>query len=138
MNKLLLNNNARNHIKFLPLNNSVEIPETEKERILWCESRFNELSNADNIIRHFTYKNGKKGYSIGVWEYNGLYYLIQCIKNEFGTYNDVIYIEKNKDDLIAIAKFLQKNIITIMSDYKEQILEAKEYVNGKKRIPERA
>ena len=65
---------------------------------------------------------------ISVWAHNDLYFLIQCIRNEFKTFNDTLYIGKTKDDMISIAKFLQENVETIMSDYKSQILEARNWM----------
>lgn len=128
MNKLLLNNNARNHIKIMALYNNPDVPDDEGERIRWCEKMFNNLQNSDKAVRIFSNKHVKKGFAISVWELDGLYYLIQSIRNEFGTYNNVIYINDIKEDTLNIAKFLKENAIGLMNDYRKQILEANEHV----------
>ena len=127
MNKLLLNNSARNHIRFFPMKDTVEdLPETEAERIKWCEKEFKKLERSMDAKRLVLYKHKGKGYQISVWEMDGLYYLVQCIRNEFKTFNDTIYISKEKEDMLSIAKFLKENIETIMTEYKDQILEARD------------
>ena len=128
MNKLLLNQKARNHIKVFPLYKGAEIPENEGDQIRWAESRFNELQQSDEAKRLFIYKNAKKGILVSVWELNNLYYLVQCIRNEFKTYNTIIYINNEREDTINIAKFIQANAINIMADYKQQILDARDYL----------
>lgn len=127
MNKLLLNNTGRNHIKFFPMQNTIQsLPNSDAEKIKWCEQEFNKLQHSDAAKRLCIYKNKSKGYLISVWELDGLYYLVQCIRNEFKTFNDTIYINGNKDDTLSIAKFLRDNIDTIMADYKDQLLEARD------------
>ena len=128
MNKLLLNEKGRNHIKFFPMKDAVgseEIPDTDKDRILWCESEYKRLRISDDAENLVTYKNRARGYLISVWQLNTRYYLIQCIRNAAGAFNDTIYISNEKDDLLSIARFLKENIETIMSDYKEQITDAR-------------
>lgn len=126
MNKLLLNNSARNHIKIFPMKDTInDIPETEKDRIIWCREHFKHLQHSPDAKRLEMFK--KRGnYQISVWELDGLYYLVQCIRNEFGTYNTVIYISKYMLDMINIAKFLKENVEQIMADYKNQILDARD------------
>ena len=127
MNKLLLNERARNHIKIFPMADTVPgLPTDPGDRIRWCESRFKLLQHADNAERLFYVRHKGKGYQISVWELDGLYYLIECIRNEFKTFNTTIYITKDGDDAVNIAKFVQSNIDQIMKDYKEQILEARD------------
>ena len=127
MNKLLLNERGRNHIKFYPMKDTAnDIPETDAGKIEWCKNRFHELQHSADAKRLVIYKHKGKGYLISVWELNGLYYLIECIRNEFKTFNTTIYISKEKDDSINIAKFIQENIDTIMADYKKQILDARD------------
>lgn len=127
MNKLLLNNSARNHIKIFPLPGAgIELPESEGDRIRWCEAEFKKLRESAAAKRLFLLKHRLKGYLVSVWELDGLYYLILCLKNEFKTFNDTIYIGKEKGDMIAIAKFIQENIETIMEDYRNQILDARD------------
>lgn len=127
MNKLLLNNSARNHIRFFPMKDTISnLPESEKDRILWCKEEFKKLQHSDTAKRLVIYKHRLKGYLISVWEMDGLYYLIVCLRNEFKTFNDTIYISKDKDDMLSIAKFLQQNVDQIMKDYKNQILEARD------------
>jgi hypothetical protein len=127
MNELVLNSKARHHIKLFPLDN-IEVPKTEREQLLWAESVFKALERSHDAKRLFLYKSKKQGYMISVWAHNDLYFLIQCIRNEFKTFNDTLYIGKTKDDMISIAKFLQDNVETIMSDYKSQILEARNWM----------
>lgn len=124
-NKLLLNNKARNHIKVLPLKDFVA-PEDEGERIKWCEKTFEDLKNSEDAKRLLLSKDRKKGILIAVWQLNDVFYLIQSMRNEFSSYNNVIYLTKNKDDATNIAKFLIQNHRTIMNDYKKQILDAKD------------
>lgn len=127
MNKLLLNNTGRNHIKIFPMKDTIkDLPESEKDRIEWCKAEFKKLQHSDNAKRLCIYKHTHKGYLISVWELEGLYYLVQCIRNEFKTYNDTIYISKDKDDLLSIAKFVRDNVDAIMADYKDQLLEARD------------
>lgn len=126
MNKLLLNQSARNHIKFFPMKDTIDdLPETEADRIRWCRKEYYKLQNSTDAKRLVIYK--KRGnYQISVWELDGLYYLVQCLRNEFKTYNTIIYISKYKEDMLSIAKFLQENIDQIMQDYKDQILDARD------------
>ena len=128
MNKLLLADKGRNHIKIFPLYKDVEIPTDEGDKIRWAKARFEELQNANDANRLFICKNVKKGILISVWELNGLYYLIQCIRNEFKTYNVTVYIHNEKEDSLNIAHFLRAHMYEIMEDYKNQILEARDYL----------
>ena len=127
-NKLLINERARNHIKLFPVEEGVftDIPEDEGDKIRWCEKEYNRLRNSIDAKRLFLEKNRSKGYLVSVWEMDGRYYLIQCLRNEFKTFNTIIYISKNKDDMISIAKFLKQNVDQIMKDYKDQILAARD------------
>lgn len=125
--KLLLNEKARNHIKIMPLTDVV-LPEDEGDKIRWCEAQYNLLLNSNDAKRLYYYKNVRSGILIAVWELNDLYYIIQSIRNEFKTYNNVIYIHNEKNDCINIAKFLRTNMTEIMADYKQQILDAKDYL----------
>lgn len=127
MNKLLLNERARNHIKFYPMKDIVtDLPDTEAERIEWCKKRFHELQHNADAKRLVIYKHKGKGYLISVWELDGLYYLVECIRNEFKTFNVTIYMDNQKEQMISIAKFIQENIDAIMADYKQQILDARD------------
>lgn len=129
MNKLLLNHKARNHIKFEITHESLkpilQYPDDEAERIIWCKNRFTELQNSFDANRLFLAKHKGKGYMISVWEYKGVYYIIQCLRNEFKTFNTVIFVNENLNDSLAIAKFVEQNITEIMSDYKNQLLDAR-------------
>jgi len=118
MNKIVLNSRGRNHIKFLPLNSGVVLPDSEGDRIRWAESVYNELLYSNEAERLFVSK--RKGYLVTAWQLNGLYYLTQCIRNISGTYNTTIYINNEREDTINIAKFLRDNAINIMSDIKKQ------------------
>lgn len=127
MNKLLLNERARHHIKIFPMKDTApDLPDTEIERIRWCKAKYKELQHSDEARRLALFKHRGKGYLIAVWEMKGLYYLIECIRNEFKTFNDTIYITKDGDDAVNIAKFLVANIDTIMADYKAQLLDARD------------
>lgn len=127
MNKLLLNERARNHIRFFPMTNTItNLPESEADKIKWCESEFKKLQHSNDAKRLFLAKHKSKGYLISVWQLDDLYYMIHCLRNEFKTFNTTIYLSKDKDDCINIAKFLENNIVTIMQDYKQQILEARD------------
>lgn len=128
MNKLLLNCRSRNHIRFLPAKEGMDlgIPTDDADKIKWCEDRFNQLQHRNDITRLCFYSHTKKGYLITVYEMDNLYYLVLCIRNEFRTYNTTIYIDTEKEQLIGIAKFLDKNNSQIMKDYKNQILEARD------------
>lgn len=140
MNKLLLNERGRNHIRIFPtkeVSEQLNIPETEADKIRWCEKCFKTLQHSNDAKRLSIYKHKGKGYLISVWELDNKYYLIQCLRNEFKTFNTTIYISNEKNDMLNIAKFLQENVDSIMKDYKNQILEArdaliKETIEGKK------
>ena len=139
VNKLLINERARHHIKMFPMSKlGLDLPEDEGDKIRWCENQFKKLQHADNAKRLVIYKNKAKGYMISVWQMGALYYLIQCIRNEFKTFNDTIYISDCGEDLLSIAKFLEQNIIQIMADYKEQILEARNQLLKESAIPNKS
>lgn len=127
MNKILLNQKGRNHIKVMLLKDSeLEMPVEDAEKIHFCEKLFINLQHDDNAIRHFYYRNTKKGYQITVYESNDKIYLTNCIRDMEGNYITTIYVSKNLNDLKGIAKMLKENIQTIMSDYKMQIIEGKD------------
>lgn len=127
MNKLLLNHKARNHIRFFPMKDTVtDLPEDEGDKIRWCKDRFHTLQHSNDAKRLFLAKHKGKGYMISVWEFDGLCYLIECLRNEFKTFNTTIYITKDKSDALHIADFIEKNITQIMQDYKDQILQARD------------
>lgn len=123
--KLVLEPNARNHFKVLLLGVD-NIPESEKEQILLAEKMYNELEQDNNREKLYRFSSQKKGIMISVFKSNNRGYLIQSIKNEFETYNNTVYVSDNINDLVNIAKFLRSNITDIMSDYKQQILDAKD------------
>lgn len=133
MNKLLLNQSARNHIKMLPLLDDFSIPSDEGEKIKWCENVYKQLQRDNNAKRLCLYKNRSKGYLIAVWRSNDTYYLIQCIRNEFKTYNDTFYITKNGDDAIAIAKFLKENVDEILRGLTADLIKAWKLIDECKR-----
>ena len=127
MNKLLLNRRARNHIRFFPMKDTISnLPESESDRIKWCEAEFKRLERNNDAKRLVLHKNKAKGYLISVWQMDNLYYLILCLRNEFKTFNDTIYINSEREDTINIAKFLRDNVDQIMSDYKKQLLDARD------------
>ncbi len=127
MNKLLLNNTARNHIRIFPMEDTItDLPADEGDRIRWCQATFKRLQHSDTAKRLFLAKHKGKGYQISVWEFEGLYYIILCLRNEFKTFNDTIYINKHGEDSVNIAKFVRDNIDQIMKDYKDQITEARD------------
>lgn len=132
-NKLVLNPHGRNHFKFQPMQGR-QIPEDEKEQIELVEKLYDDLLK-DGVIIYERIKTGS--YSIKSLELNDEYFIVVCIRNEFETYNNTIYEIPNKNDCIAIAKFIGKNINTTMKDYKKQILDAKKMVVKKEDTDER-
>lgn len=133
MNKLLLNQSGRNHIKILPLLDDVTLPTEPGDKIRWCEETYYRLQNNDNAKRLCLYKNRSKGYLISVWEADSVYYLIQCIRNEFKTFNDTIYITKNGEDALAIAKFLKDNVDEILRGLTADLIKAWKLIDGNQR-----
>ena len=132
MNKLLLNQSARNHIKVFPMKNVFDdLPTEEADQIRWCEEQYKRLQQSDNAKRLVIYKNRSKGYLFSVWEADGLYYMIQCIRNEFKTYNDIIYITKDGEDAKSIAKFLYDNVENIMQGMTKDLIKAWSMIDGK-------
>ena len=128
MNKLVIDPHGRNHFKFIPVKER-ELPENEADQIKMVESIYNDLVKRGEVI----YVKSRSGsHSIRCVRLNKLYYIVVCMKNEFGTYNNVIYEMPNKNDAVAISVFIGKNIKTMMADYKKQILDAKEMVVRKK------
>ena len=129
MNKILLNARSRNHIKILPARDglNLNIPEGADEKIKWCERTFHNLQHGLSVKRLAYYSHRRKGYRISVWEMDDLYYLCVSIRTISGqTYVTTIYIDTEREQLLSIAKFLDKNNERIMSDYKDQILEARD------------
>ena len=135
MNKICLNPRGRNHWKILPMPGVIKIPESEKEQLIWADTLVKRLKFSD-VKRHFFFTEQKYGYMITVIELDNIYYLIHSIRNEFKSYNNVIYInDKNLQDLVNIGKMMQKNIKTIMQDYKDNMLELRnDILKGKVRI----
>lgn len=127
-NKLLMNERARNHIKVFPVGDDVfdNIPSDAAGKIKWCESMYRELQTNVKAKRIYLDKHKGKGYLISVWELDGRYYMIQCLRNEFKTFNTTIYISREKDDMLNIARFLRDNVDQIMADYKDQLLAARD------------
>lgn len=126
MNKLVLNEKGRNHIKILPLKD-MTLPETNKEKLELCESIYNSLRDRNDAKRLSIYKNSKRGVMITVWSMDDNYYLIQSLRDPGNLYYiNTIYMSHEKDDLLSIAKFLQKSLTTIGSDYKKQLLDARD------------
>lgn len=139
MNKICLNPKARNHWKVLPYADSIKVPDGEAQQIKWAEKVVLRLQNDPNIIRHFYYLNKGYGYMISVYELDDKYYLVHSIRNEFKTYNNVVYInDKNLQDLINIAKMMQANIKTIMKDYKDNMMQLRDdIIKGKVRLEDK-
>lgn len=124
MNKLLLNSKGRNHIKLFPMKDLFDdIPEDEGDKIRWCESKYLHLQHSDDANRLLLHKNKAKGYLISVWELEGYYYLINCIRVASGAFVTTIYITKDGNDAKSIAGFLQQNVEEIMSDTKQSLLD---------------
>lgn len=118
-NKLVIDPHGRNHFKFMPADLE-GWPENEGEQLKKIERIYKDLVENGEII----FTASKKGaYSIKCVELK-LYYIVVCIKNEFKTFNNIIYEIKSKNDALAISKFVAKNIKTTMADYKTQILDA--------------
>ena len=126
MNKILLNQKGRNHIKVKLLKDSdLDMPTDGAEQIKFCESIFMHLQN-DEATRHYYYRNTKKGYQITVYQIKNMVYLTNCIRDMDKNYISTIYVGKNLNDMLGIAKFLRQNIETLMTDYKNQIEEGKD------------
>lgn len=129
MNRLLMNKSVRNHIRFLPMPETIpDLPADEGDRIRWCEAEFARLQSSEDAKRLICHANRRKGYMITVWELDGMGYLCQCLRTNTGVYVSTIYVSKDLDDLVAIAKFLRDNVETAMADYKKQILEARDWL----------
>lgn len=122
MNKLVLNPKGRNHFRYMP-HKDTQIPKDEKDQIKVVENLYNDLVANGNVI----YTKSKAGnYAVRCVELNNKYFIVVSLKNEFSTYNNTIYEILNKADALSISVFIGKNIKTMMSDYKKQILDAKE------------
>ena len=129
---------GRNHWKVMPASESIECPTDEREQLKWAEALVDRISHG-MVKRHFFFANQKYGYMITVVELDGLYYLIHSIRNEFKSYNNVVYVsDKNLQDLVSIGKMMQANIETIMKDYKDNMLRLRDDIlKGKVRIDDR-
>lgn len=130
-NKLVIDPHGRNHFKFFPNKSKEEewLKMSEKDQIISVEKIYNELVEKGEIV----YKKVKKGsHTIKCVKLNEFYYIVVCIVNEFKTFNNLIYEINNKNDALTISKFIAKNIRVMMSDYKKQILDAKEMVVKRK------
>lgn len=126
MNKIVLNSKANNYIKVYPLKESgLEPPVDEKEQIDFARNIFDKLKNAYEAKKRYFYSNRAKGVQISVWVYDKHTYLVQCIRNEYKTYNTTIYInndsEESINDLISCAKFLRTNYAGITKQFTEII-----------------
>ena len=137
MNKILLNGSARNHIKVFPMKDIEGIPLTDKERYAWMEERYKTLQNSKKANKLYLDSNKRKGYLVGVWELDGIIYLVMSIRTAKGVFNNVIYMSKNKEDLVAIAKFLVENITEISNSFKENLDKMEELVNAINRADDR-
>lgn len=130
-NKLVIDPHGRNHFKFFPNKSKEEewLKMSEKDQIISVEKIYNELVEKGEIV----YEKVKKGsHTIKCVKLNEFYYIVVCIVNEFKTFNNLIYEINNKNDALTISKFIAKNIRVMMSDYKKQILDAKEMVVKRK------
>lgn len=121
----------------MPTSDTIIVPDTEKEQLEWCDNIVQNLLKKP-IIRHFFFTQQKYGYMLCVVEYENIYYLIHSIRNEFKSYNNVIYMsDKNLEDLINIGKMIQTNIDEIMSEYKANVYELRDDIlKGKVRLSE--
>lgn len=107
----VLDNKAMNYNKVMCLYDY----EIEPDPKAICD----DLDNATELVK---YRHVRKGFMITVAELNNYYYLIQCVKHdESGSYINNIYVSENKNDMLAIAKFLNKNLMELAHSYKEQI-----------------
>lgn len=113
----------------------VDVPNSEYEQLLWAENLVKKLKYSE-LKQHFFFAEQDYGYMITVVEMDGMFYLIHSIRNEFKSYNNVIYINnKNLDDLVNIGKMMQDNIKTIMQDYKDNMLALRnDIIAGKVRL----
>lgn len=127
-NKLVIDPHGRNHFKFMP-DNLEGWPEDPGEQLKKIESIYNDLVEKGDIL----YTKIKKGsYTIRCVKLGDMCYIVVCMKNEFNTYNNIIYEMKSESDALAICKMTGKNILTLMSDYKKMMLEAKKKIAKKK------
>ena len=126
-NKLVIDPHGRNHFKFWPY--SLENwPEDEGEQLRKIEKLYNKMVT-DGVILYEKVKRGS--HTIRCVELDDMYYIIICMRNEFKTYNNVIYEFKSKNDALQISKLTGKNILTLMSDYKKMMLDAKKEIENK-------
>lgn len=110
MNKLLLADKANNYISIFPLKKDIEIPENKEEQIEWCKKTFENLQKSTEAKRLHIYRNVKSGILVSVWELDNYYYIIQSIRKPLTReYNNIIYINTEKEDSIQIAKVLTQN-----------------------------
>lgn len=127
-NKLVINPHGRNHFKFWPYNVD-EWPTDEGEQIRKIEQLYNKMT-LDGIILYEKVRRGS--HAIRCVELEGMYYIVVCMKNEFKTYNNVIYEFKSKNDAIKVSQLIGKNILTMMSDYKKMMLDASKKIAKEK------
>ena len=61
MNKILLNQKGRNHIKVMLIKDcGLEMPEDELAKVEFCQKIFATLQQSDDAIRHYYYRNTKR------------------------------------------------------------------------------
>ena len=128
MNRVLLNNAGRNHIKVFPLKHKDDLPLTEQERLAWAQQTYENLVTDKAAINHVIYSNKKKGYLITVYESQTKFYLGFCVRSNKGFYNTTIYINDNLSDLLAIAKFFKQNVEEISKSFKNSIIDIEKVV----------
>ena len=135
MNKFRLNNKIHNHISFIPVAGAY-VPEFKDiiEEQAWAEDKWNYLLEAD-LKRHSCHVLNKPDlnkHMITVWTDNQYVYLITAIRSFYNTTKTTVYFqpftEDNLSDFKAIAKFTHKNIGTLKEDYKNLVIDARNYI----------
>ena len=103
--KLLLDPNGINYTRVMPLYD-VTLPEDEAERIKFAKNVFDELENGGKQI--LLLNHPRKRFRIGVYELNNFVYLIQSVKTEsFSKNNLYVADDTHLDDFKKIAKYLE-------------------------------
>ena len=105
MNKLLLNNNIKNHINIVSL-----------DTCRYDESHFKRLLESDRAIILKECKNAKKGYLFSVWVLDSYYYVIESLRSNAKQYHNVFAITRNYDYALRVYRSLTGNIVNVMGE----------------------
>lgn len=103
--KLILDPSGVNYTRVMPLYD-FKFPDDEKERIKFAENVFNELEQ--NGKQLLLLNHPRKRFRIGVYQLNDFVYLIQSIKTESFSKNNLYVADASHlDDFKKIAKYLE-------------------------------